>query len=164
MTTINTSGVELSLTWTDTRTNAARSYSGPLPVSIGRDHGSSIVLSNLLVSRRHARLEYECGELVVVDLQSRTGVLVNGQAVERAILRPGDSFTIGPFAFHLITSSAHGPVRRSARPGRPRRAIRLVSANSCSTRRPAPKNRGRRPVSGARRRGAGVARRAQSLF
>lgn len=101
MTTTDIAGVELSLTWTDTRTDALRSYSGPAPITIGRDFDNAIVLSNLYVSRRHARIDYQDGELVIVNERSRTGVEVNGRSVEQAVLRPGDRFTIGPFVFQL---------------------------------------------------------------
>ena len=47
--------------------------------AIGRSVECQLSLDDPLVSRRHAVLKLERGDVVVQDLGSRNGVLVNGQ-------------------------------------------------------------------------------------
>ena len=69
--------------------------SGPDPVTIGRDPSCTIRLQSPYVSRLHARIEARDGKVVIVDLGSHNGVLLNGQRIERrATLRPGDQIGI----------------------------------------------------------------------
>jgi Nif-specific regulatory protein len=69
-------------------------------VTIGREAGNTIVLSDTSVSRNHSRLERERATFCVVDLDSRNGTLVNGVAVkERQPLRDGDRLEIGTSMF-----------------------------------------------------------------
>ncbi|MFN2243737.1 MAG: FHA domain-containing protein [Anaerolineae bacterium] len=51
------------------------------------------------VSRRHALLQRTAGGHEIVDLESGTGVLVNGRPVSRAHLRPGDQIRLGATEF-----------------------------------------------------------------
>ena len=51
------------------------------------------------VSRRHACLQRTAGGHEIVALESTTGVLVNGRAVSRAHLRPGDQIRLGATEF-----------------------------------------------------------------
>ncbi len=65
-------------------------------VTIGRSAGCEIVLDDALVSRRHARVVRGVRGVVVEDLGSANGVLVNGERVEGSrLLEPGDLLTIG---------------------------------------------------------------------
>jgi len=62
---------------------------------VGRHRGCDIVLSDLSVSRRHARLIFRDGKWVVQDLDSTNGTIVNGRRVGRCEVRPGDRVFIG---------------------------------------------------------------------
>jgi len=64
-------------------------------VSLGRANTNDIILNDVRVSRSHARLE--CGEknVTVADMDSSNGTRVNGVRVERAILKPGDTISLG---------------------------------------------------------------------
>jgi FHA domain len=62
---------------------------------IGRHHECDVVLPSLNVSRRHARLQFRDGRWIVRDLDSTNGTRVNGAAVGRSEVRPGDEITIG---------------------------------------------------------------------
>jgi FHA domain len=62
---------------------------------IGRASACDIALSNLTVSRRHARLIFRDGTWIVNDLSSRNGVTLNGVHVGRSQLRPGDRLALG---------------------------------------------------------------------
>jgi adenylate cyclase len=65
--------------------------------SLGRADENDIVLSGDLVSRRHARIEVQGGEVSVEDLGSRNGCRVNGEPLKgtRIVLKVGDTVTVG---------------------------------------------------------------------
>ena len=54
--------------------------------------------SAVTVSRKHARLIISPEEVVVEDLDSRTGTMVNGRFVRQQVVERGDTITIGPYA------------------------------------------------------------------
>jgi hypothetical protein len=63
---------------------------------VGRGSGADILLSGALVSRLHARLAITEQGVVIEDLGSRNGVLVNGDSINGAtLLAPGDTLTLG---------------------------------------------------------------------
>ena len=64
-------------------------------ISIGRTPGLDLVLRDPHISRRHATVEKEGEEYVVIDQKSSFGTYVNGKKVERAILRHGDLLQFG---------------------------------------------------------------------
>ena len=68
---------------------------GPQELVVGRGPACDIALANLTVSRRHARLVFRDGTWVVHDLASRNGLTVNGTAVGRCRLQPGDRLGFG---------------------------------------------------------------------
>lgn len=57
---------------------------------VGRGEEADIVIDEPLVSREHARLVWQDGAFVVVDLGSTNQTRVNGERVLRARLEPGD--------------------------------------------------------------------------
>ncbi|MEI8255500.1 MAG: GGDEF domain-containing protein [Deltaproteobacteria bacterium] len=62
---------------------------------VGRDPNADIQLLDDSISRRHVRVREEKAEVEVEDLNSKNGISVNGQRVERAVLREGDKLQIG---------------------------------------------------------------------
>lgn len=64
-------------------------------VMIGRAQGNDICLDVLGISRYHARLNVEGGQVIVQDLNSTNGTLVNSRPVKEAVLEVGDRITIG---------------------------------------------------------------------
>lgn len=64
-------------------------------LAIGRTPGLDLVLKDPHISRRHAVVEREGAEYVVIDQQSSFGTYVNGKKVERATLRHGDLLQFG---------------------------------------------------------------------
>lgn len=74
---------------------------------IGRDASCDLVIDNQSVSRRHAKLVHAEGGFVIIDLDSRNGVLQNGERVPQAPLVPGSSVQIGKFV--LCLEEAGGP-------------------------------------------------------
>jgi hypothetical protein len=75
---------------------------GKEAVTIGRQQGNTIQLTEKNVSRRHARLVPDGEIWVLEDLGSYNGVKVNGRAVEgRVSLREGDVVQIGDYHLAL---------------------------------------------------------------
>jgi FHA domain len=64
-------------------------------LSIGRSRGCDVVLTDISVSRRHARLIPRDGAWVLQDLASTNGTYLNGHPVSRCQLRPGDRLALG---------------------------------------------------------------------
>ena len=75
----------------------------PLMV-IGRRADQDIVLHDPSVSRAHARIEATFGEVVIIDLASTNGTLVNGRPVGRSgcLLRAGDRVQIGSILLEYL--------------------------------------------------------------
>ena len=69
---------------------------------IGRDETCQIRLATNEISRQHCRLMCEGDKVVVYDLGSRNGTLINDVAIHgQAELQPGDTLRVGPVAFQL---------------------------------------------------------------
>ena len=66
------------------------------PVVIGRSPSSDIVIDEPYVSSTHARLALQGPALVLEDLGSTNGTLVNGHVIEQPVtLREGDEVQVG---------------------------------------------------------------------
>ncbi|GAB7151613.1 FHA domain-containing protein [Mycobacterium riyadhense] len=72
-----------------------------LVVTIGRGTDNSVVLNDLLVSRRHARLRRSGNQWELVDNNSANGTYVNGHRINRALIGPNDIVGIGHQLLHL---------------------------------------------------------------
>jgi len=87
------------------------------PLIVGRGSDADIVLSGALVSRRHAEFHETEAGIVVIDLESRNGVLVNGLRITSpTALLIGDALDIGDNQFVLTELLAP---RREESPTRP---------------------------------------------
>jgi two-component system cell cycle response regulator len=64
-------------------------------ILIGRASNAGIRLNDEGVSRRHARIVKDADSIVVEDLQSANGTLVNGEPVARRVLVDGDKVMLG---------------------------------------------------------------------
>ena len=68
--------------------------------TMGRAVRADFVVEAALVSRLHCRFSVaEDGTLAVEDLKSTNGTTVNGRAVTRAVLVPGDRLRVGRVEF-----------------------------------------------------------------
>jgi hypothetical protein len=74
---------------------------GSTPLVVGRGTRSMTRLNDLRVSRVHCQLEQRGGDVVIKDLNSVGGTLVNGVAVSEQILRPGDVVQVGDTRLRL---------------------------------------------------------------
>ena len=70
-------------------------------VTIGRAPENNVVLTDLLVSRRHALLRRSGNQWELVDLGSANGTYVNGARISRAVIGPDDIVGIGHQLLHL---------------------------------------------------------------
>lgn len=70
--------------------------------TIGRTARADFIVEAPLVSRLHCRLTASASDqLVVEDLGSTNGTLVNGNRVERGVLKSGDVLTVGRVEFKV---------------------------------------------------------------
>lgn len=67
----------------------------PIPVTIGREEGNGLRLNDERVSRFHAKVQIEDGDIILTDLDSTNGTRVNGTSVQIRRLRPGDQVSLG---------------------------------------------------------------------
>lgn len=73
-------------------------------IVIGRAHECDIVLQSADVSRRHAELVVTSAGLVLKDLGSHNGVLVNGRKITaECTIRPRDRINIATFELSLVS-------------------------------------------------------------
>lgn len=67
-----------------------------LPLTLGRSHRADITINDMLLSRIHARICVgENGGFEIVDNDSTNLTIVNGQDIERALLKSGDCILLG---------------------------------------------------------------------
>jgi predicted RNA-binding Zn-ribbon protein involved in translation (DUF1610 family) len=81
---------------------------------VGRSLSADVRLDDPTVSRRHGLIFRGGGEAKVLDDRSLNGVFVNGERVEAAELRDGDTVSVGRFHLHFIEPGPGG--RRAPRP------------------------------------------------
>ncbi len=84
--------------------NVKVTYRGPsaaatavrdLPVIVGSGPSADLVLDDPAASACHCMIDRVDGVLVVYDLVSQGGTLLNGRRVEESPLKPGDELTVG---------------------------------------------------------------------
>lgn len=70
--------------------------------TIGRTARADFIVDAALISRLHCRLTADkSDQLVVEDLGSTNGTMVNGKKVDRVVLRAGDRLTVGRVEFQI---------------------------------------------------------------
>lgn len=73
---------------------AGQQLRGPIPSLLGRKD-ADIIISDPMVSRRHAAIQLVNGQLMLMDLHSTNGTTLNGNSITRHQLEPGDRIGIG---------------------------------------------------------------------
>ncbi len=78
--------------------------------TIGRHHDNTVILHDPLLSRFHARLDYQNGRFYIQDLSSSNGVFVNDAKVRRRELNDFDRLMLGEtmLLFRVPQSGAIG--------------------------------------------------------
>lgn len=89
-----------------------RSFPLGSPLVIGRGSDADIRLDDPALAERHARLENYSDRVVLRDLGSTEGSVVNGVPVRSAVLRPGDQLALEHYRFVLEAPGL--PLRGSA--------------------------------------------------
>jgi serine phosphatase RsbU (regulator of sigma subunit) len=73
------------------------------PFTLGRQAGNHLMIRDARASRHHAHVLQVEGDYILEDLQSRHGVHVNGERVDRRVLQDGDQICFGvPDSFTLV--------------------------------------------------------------
>jgi signal transduction histidine kinase/pSer/pThr/pTyr-binding forkhead associated (FHA) protein len=75
-------------------------------ISVGRESGNRIRLTDTEVSRRHAEFRHSRDGYRLIDVGSANGTFVNGQPIKDMLLRPGDQVQIGQTV--LVFSAGRG--------------------------------------------------------
>jgi serine/threonine protein kinase len=72
---------------------------------LGRSSDCDIVVKAAEVSKRHCQVIVDGTRVLIEDLDSANGVLVNGEEVSRANLRDGDEVDVGGYVFQVRIQS-----------------------------------------------------------
>ncbi len=76
-------------------------------ITIGRQEGNTIRLTERNVSRRHARLVRHNGSVLVEDLGSYNGIRINGEKIQGQVpIRDGDLIQIGDYDLAIQSDAA----------------------------------------------------------
>lgn len=67
-------------------------------ISIGRTNDNDIMLENRGVSRKHAMIEFNDSDAIVIDNESLNGTFVNNRKVTEEVLSDNDIITIGKYS------------------------------------------------------------------
>jgi chromosome segregation ATPase len=90
------------------RINGEHNTTDPLAyrTHIGRALGCDLQIDSTSVSRHHALIIKSARKLIIEDLNSTNGVVVNGRKVSRQILSDGDLLSIGDIQFRCVLKPA----------------------------------------------------------
>jgi hypothetical protein len=72
---------------------------------IGRSSDLDMVLIEDMVSRKHAKITLQPGQITISDLGSTNGTFVNGEKVKKARLKEGDRILIGTSILKLVSTA-----------------------------------------------------------
>ncbi len=83
-------------------------------VTLGRGAENDIVIKDEMVSSRHARITIRRDMVIIDDLDSTNGTIVNGVRVDSHILKPGDRILLGSteLIYRSASSAALPPPRK----------------------------------------------------
>jgi pSer/pThr/pTyr-binding forkhead associated (FHA) protein len=117
--------VQIRLTWEDPVTGERKEPLLTVPIALGREFARlpaesdgqrvcRVVLNSLDVSRYHALITIEAGQLTITDQGSSNGVLVNGVKQPRSSIAPGDTIQIGNYQIAIVMPGNILPVTTPA--------------------------------------------------
>ncbi|MGD8783578.1 MAG: FHA domain-containing protein [Thioalkalispiraceae bacterium] len=64
-------------------------------MKVGRAPDNDVCITDTTVSSYHARIFTYLNSSYIEDLHSRNGTFVNGERIEKHLLRPGDTLQVG---------------------------------------------------------------------
>lgn len=79
-----------------------------LPAVLGRAADADVRVDDHWASRHHCQIDQRDGQLIVCDLGSRNGTLLNGAYVRQAQLADGDRLSVGLTTLHVCLAQAAG--------------------------------------------------------
>jgi pSer/pThr/pTyr-binding forkhead associated (FHA) protein len=74
-------------------------------VVVGRHRWCDVRIASPRVSRRHCWLAPDTDRVLVRDLGSKNGTLINGRRVEMGVLHPGDELSVAHCRYRLACLS-----------------------------------------------------------
>lgn len=93
-------------------------------MTVGRQQECQLRIASSQVSRKHCQIFEKKGMLLVKDLGSANGTLVNGKKIaDQRVLEPGDELTVGSVKFRVermedtVMMSDASPAAPGAKPG-----------------------------------------------
>lgn len=85
-------------------------------ITIGRQEGNTIRLTERNVSRRHARIQLDGTQATIEDLSSYNGVKINGDRIkQRTTIQEGDLIEVGDYHLTLQSGDADKPALAASR-------------------------------------------------
>lgn len=77
-------------------------------ITVGRGDDAALMLDDVTVSRRHAKITREAGGWRLTDVGSLNGTYVNRDRIDSVMLHGGDELQIGKYRFAFLVASG-GP-------------------------------------------------------
>src|SRR5207253_7314620 len=99
-----------------------------IPITIGREEGNILRLNDERVSRFHAKVQVDNGEIILTDLDSTNGTRVNNNVIQIRRLRAGDRVGIGRSL--LLFGSEEEIAARQAALGGPAQDVEITAPNA----------------------------------
>ena len=114
--------------WVHAPNHPSRELSETSPVlAIGRSSGNDVVLDDTSISRSHARLLWREGEVILEDLGSRNGSLVNGLRIASPQpVKAGDAIVLGAVPL-MLAEQVRGQVKLEEGPEAPGQVSMIMS-------------------------------------
>ncbi len=117
--------MQIRLTWEDPATGERKEPLLTVPIALGREFAllpaeldgqrvCRMLLNSLDVSRYHALIAIEQGQLTIIDQGSSNGVLVNGVRQTRAAIVPGDNIQVGNYQIAIVIPENALPITTPA--------------------------------------------------
>jgi serine/threonine-protein kinase len=87
-------------------------------LTVGRKEDNDLVIDNLAVSGRHARIARIGNEFIIQDTESTNGIFLNGEKIAQHTLKHGDQVLIGKHCLLFQDDTAAGASRSSGGSGK----------------------------------------------
>lgn len=98
-------------------------------ITIGRDPSCHVTESDPLLSRRHAEIVANIHGVSIRDLNSRNGLLVNGEKTREQVLLPGDVVQMGHLQLRYVEDNVRATDGMSTRGMKERRQSPLTPSD-----------------------------------
>ena len=122
--------LDIEMTFEDA---GVRRLAAAVPLLIGRGAQCGLRISNWRVGRQHARLVREDADIVLEDLGTLAGTMVNGvRVVRHAPVLPDDDILIGPCRLRVQWASSGAVQQADARASEPNGLVALVAPQPAS--------------------------------